>query len=347
MDDSARQDLREQSTRYRLRSAFFYEKLQEYQTLALAGVVADLLPSSHLYNWDHRVAWGIREEAFTYIAQGAQLDLIQIFCHPRLLREHPRLIAYYRNIACISQKGMRILTGVDVSGYETDSENKRSLTDAQTMALVTVLNAHMSLLIETSVYTLTVNDVTGLLFASTGAQIDGSWRNAVGAEAEKVVQRLLIKEGITRKIIAGFLFKKRSNVEIMSSAPQDEQLGQIDRYRGMILTNQTSIIFSQDPDISLLDADGKRVGVIEVKGGLDAAGVLERYGAALKTFEDARRDHPGVATILIESIVTLEVTARLAQQSFIEHFLIGDILSASADTSDRFMVRVFSLLGIV
>ncbi len=331
-------------TNYRLRSAFFYLKLKGYQTLALVTLIAELLPSDHLLNWEQRATWGISESAFAYIMHHPDLHPIHIFCHPRLLREHPRLIAYYRNIASISQKGAKALIGFDVAKYEADFENKRTLAESQAIRLAATFNEHASLIIDTSVNTLTGAEVNALLFASIGVQIDSSWRNAVGFEAQKVVQRLLIKDGITRNIVAGFLLRKGSGVDIFTAAKRDEQLGNINDYRGFILTNQTSIIFAPDPDISLLDKDGRTVGVIEVKGGLDPAGALERYGAALKSFEPARKENSGVATILVESIVTTELAERLAQNTFIEHYLISDILDVSASKYNQFMARIFALL---
>src|SRR5258708_6225395 len=84
---------------YRLRSTFFYRKLKEYNSLAFPLMIANLLPFEHLYDWKDRGSWGIGEDAFTYISTHKDLHLIQVFCHPKLLREHPRLLAYYRNIA--------------------------------------------------------------------------------------------------------------------------------------------------------------------------------------------------------------------------------------------------------
>ena len=84
---------------YRLRSTFFYRKLKEYKTLSFQGRIEPLLPVRNLYTWEERANWNIGEDAFTYISQHSSLQLIQVFCHPRLIREYSQLIAYYRNIA--------------------------------------------------------------------------------------------------------------------------------------------------------------------------------------------------------------------------------------------------------
>ena len=79
---------------YRLRSMFFYRKLKEYNTLSFPGLVAAFFPVEHLYLWDERSQWGIGSDAFDYISGNPEFHLLQVFCHPRILREHPRLIAY-------------------------------------------------------------------------------------------------------------------------------------------------------------------------------------------------------------------------------------------------------------
>ena len=273
---------------YRLRSTFFYRKLKEYKTLSFKGKIDALLPVKDLYSWECFTEWGIREEAFTYINHHPSLQLIQVFCHPRLIREHPSLLAYYRNIAALSQKAVQSLAKVNAKKFETDDKNQHSLTEDKALKLSRLFNEHISLIIDSSIETLTQEELYGILLASTGVQIDGSWRNAIGVEAEKVMQRLLIKESKERNLISA-LIPRKGEVEVYNPDKLDEQLGNIENYRGVMLANHTSILFSSEPDISLLNNEGKTVGVIEVKGGTDAAGALERYGAAKKSFEEAFR----------------------------------------------------------
>jgi len=307
---------------YRLRSTFFYRKLKEYGTLALPPMVSQLFPVEHLYSWDDRNSWAIGEDAFAYVQGHPDLHLIQVFCHPKLLREHPRLLAYYRNIAALSQKGVGYLAGVDVKKIESDKENRYSLTDDQAMKLASLFNEHISLIVDSSIQSLTSIELRGILLSSTGAQIDGSWRNAIGEEAEKVVQRLLVKEAKTRNVLAALLPKTGPGVEVYDVAKIEAQLGQIELYRGVMLTNGTSILFSSDPDVFLLDRSGSTTCAIEVKGGADPAGALERYGAAKKSFEEARRTNPRVVTILVASCITVEVRNRIQQDPLISLYFV-------------------------
>ncbi len=331
---------------YRLRSTFFYRKLREYNTLAFPLMVANLFPVEHLYSWNDRGSWGVGEDAFTYVSAHKDFHLIQVFCHPKILREHPRLLAYYRHIAALPQKAVGYLASIDVKKFETDTENRHSLTQNQAFALARLFNEHVSLIVDSSIQSLSKDDLHGILLTSTGAQIDGSWRNAIGEEAEKVVQRLLIKEAKERNLLAALIPRMGIGVEPYDPTRIEEQLGNIERYRGIMLTNKTSILFSSDPDISLLDAQGATVAVMEVKGGADPAGALERYGAAKKSFEEAKRNVPGVTTILVASCITTEVHIRIRQDLTISsYYNLTEILSEDSSYVTKFMHEIFSLLG--
>jgi DNA modification methylase len=305
---------------YRLRSTFFYRKLKEYNVLAFPSLVANITPLADLYNWDQRANWGIGEDAFTYISKHESLKLIQVFCHPKLLREYPVLLAYYRNIAALSQKSVSYLVGINTAKYEADQNNKISLNDQQIALLVRLFNEHMSLIIDSSIQSFTEQELQGLLLTSTGAQIDGAWRNAIGEEAEKVVQRLLVKEAVKLDLLSAFIPRNNTNLELFVPERLEAQLSNIGDYRGIMLNNQTSILFSSEPDISLIGKDGTTVGVIEVKGGTDPAGALERYGAAKKSFEDVLRAAPDAKTLLIASCITPEALQRIDQDKTISKY---------------------------
>jgi len=329
---------------YQLRSTFFYRKLKEYKVLTFPSIVANITPLAELYNWDQRADWGISEDAFTYISKHEDLKLIQVFCHPKLLREYPVLLAYYRNIAALSQKSVSYLIGVNVAKYETDQDNKTSLNDTQISLLVRLFNEHMSLIIDSSIQSFTEQELQGLLLTSTGAQIDGAWRNAIGEEAEKVVQRLLVKEAVKLGLLSAFIPRNGTNMEPFTPEYFETQLGNIGSYRGIMLNNQTSILFSSEPDISLIGRNGTTSGVIEVKGGTDHAGALERYGAAKKSFEDTLRSAPQAKTILVASCITPEALQRIKEDGTIfKYFNLTQIMKEKQKYSE-FVECVFMLL---
>ncbi len=232
-----------QRINYRLRSTFFYRKLKEYSTLSFPLRISELAQVEHLYSWSGCTDWGIGEDAFAYVCGNENLQLIEVFCHPRLIREHSTLVAYYRNIAVLSQKAVRNLVNVDVKRVETNGENRYPLTENQAWQLAHLFNEHISLIIDSSIESLTKEELHGILLTSTGAQIDGSWRNAIGEEAEKVVQRLLVKEAKERDLLVALIPRIGTAIELYDPEKLEEQLGNIEFYRGVMLSNHTSILF--------------------------------------------------------------------------------------------------------
>ncbi len=325
---------------YRLRSTFFYRKLKEYDTLALPAQIANFLTVEHLYNWEERTNWGIGEDAFGYISKSG-ISPIQVFCHPKILRENKVLLAYYRNIAVLSQKAVGYLVGKNLSKYEADKSDKFVLSSEDALIFARLFNEHISLIIDSSAQSFKPEELNALLLVSTGAQIDGSWRNAVGEEAEKVVQRLLIKEAVERDLLEAFIYRNSSKVEPFNKNRADKQLSSIAFYRGLMLKTQVSLIFSSEPDITLIGKNGNTLAVIEVKGGADPAGALERYGAAKKSFEHALNETPTAQTILIANCLTLEVLSRVAADKTISHYYnLSDILT-EGPKYEEFMRLIF------
>lgn len=329
---------------YRLRSTFFYRKIKEYNVLAFPSLVAHLFPSQDLYNWDERTSWGIGDDAFEYINSHPDLKMVQVFCHPRLLREYPSLLAYYRNIAALSQKSVGYLVSVDVKKYEADPDNKNTLTSQQAFTLSRLFNEHISLIIDSSLQSFNAEELNALLLTSTGAQIDGAWRNAIGEEAEKVVQSLIIKEAVKRNSLVSFIPRIGTLTEPYNPAKLEEQLGEIGKYRGVWLNNQTSILFSSEPDISLIGKHGNTAGVIEIKGGTDPAGALERYGAAKKSFAKTLSDSPTATTILIASCITPEAQERISTDKAISRFFNLTEIIKEKNKYNELVDLMFSLL---
>ncbi|MBN2095316.1 MAG: XcyI family restriction endonuclease [Candidatus Aenigmarchaeota archaeon] len=327
---------------YRLRSTFFYRKLHEYNTYTFPETIQKLIPLSEDYDWTKYKSWGITKEAFEQI-KNSNLSLIQVFSHPRILREHPVLIAYYRNVAALSQKSVSYLSGVHTMRFELGEKN--NLSEVQAKELSKLFNEHISLIIESALEDFSTEHIKGLLFASTGAQIDGSWRNAIGDEAEKVVQKLLIKEAIDLcKLTAFMLRDNHSGIEEFDKKKAKSQLDRIREFKGFTLSNKRSVIFSSEPDVSIIDKDGSTIAVIEVKGGADPAGALERYGAAKKSFEEAIRQNREVVTIFVASCITSEVEERVKKDKTIKHFYNLTALLTHEDQREEFLKHIFRKL---
>lgn len=326
---------------YRLRSTFFYRKLQEYKTLELPETLAQLIPHSEHYTWESYKNWGITENAYDLITK-SELNIIQVFSHPKLLREHPHLIGYYRNVAVLSQKATTYLSGVDPQRFE--ESNKTDLTEAQSLKLSMLYNEHLSLIIENAFGQFEEKEIHGLMLASTGAQIDGSWRNSIGEEAEKVVQIMLAQQAVERNLLQAFIMRINGEVLKPSSETIERVIKNIKEIKGLMLTNNKSILFSSEPDVTVLDKDGKTQLVIEVKGGTDPAGALERYGASKKSFEHILKENKKAVTCFVASCITSEMKKRVDNDKTISKYFNLTTVVTDERTKEIFLNYIFKML---
>lgn len=114
--------------------------------------------------------------------------------------------------------------------------------------------------------------------------------------------------------------------------------------RAIHLRNGTSMVFGAEPDIALLAPAGQTMAVIEVKGGKDPAGALERYGAARKSFERTLEDNPDVITICLASCITDEVKRRLAEDAIVQRVFNLTVLLGDEAQRNDFLAYVGKLL---
>lgn len=326
---------------YRLRSTFFYRRLHEYHTFEFPAIIKELIPHSDNFNWDDYQKWGISQSAFGLI-QKSGLELIQVFSHTRLLRENPKLVAYYRNVAVLSQKATKYLIQLDPSKYEDG--NKTELSENYALKFSKLFNEHISLIIESAFEKIEEIELHGILFASTGSQIDGSWRNAIGEEAEQAVQRLLVQEAIRRKLLHAFIKKDDNSIITLKDEKSEKLLKNIKGCKGIMLTNQRSILFSSEPDISILDKNGETLLVIEIKGGIDPAGALERYGAAKKSLEESKRQNRKVKTCIVASCITEEVKVRMKRDRAISKYINLTEVMTKSNKKENFFKYVFDII---
>jgi len=326
--------------RYRLRSTFFLRKLKQYHTHELLETIHNLTPQGKRYDWKDCDEWGVSKRTFRRIST-SKVSLIQVFSHPKLLRKHPFLVAYYRNIAALSQKSVRYLSGISPTGFE--SGEKKDMTLAQARALSRLFNEHISLIIDDAAEELDDEDLKGLLFASTGAQIDGSWRNAIGIEAERAVLGILYREAIGLDQVADLRNGQLQFGELGDTEDIDQRNG-CEELRCVTLKNKRSILFSSDPDISLIDSDGSTIAAIEVKGGTDPAGALERYGAAKKSFEEDSRKNKRTVTVLVASCITPEVEKRIKKDRTIKKYFNLTAILTEERAKKKFLDYIFKNL---
>jgi hypothetical protein len=247
------------------KSLFFHIKLHEWMLLETAEQLEQLRGDQ--LDWDHLEQLGISRRAWNKVIHSG-VKPVMVFAHPEVLRQYPRLTGYYRMLAMVSQKSMSRLR-LPVNAFEDGS---RTPTQDEAQRIAYHLNSIISRLVEgDEVIRLREMDIWRGMAA--GAQAQGSWQNAKGKEAEILVKELVRQQAHRVGI-------KHENDTSIS------------------LVNGLEVRFSDDPDVSV-ERQGQVTAVIEIKGGIDPAGALERLGAAIKTLQRVKQKFEGCITILL------------------------------------------------
>ena len=111
------------------------------------------------------------------------------------------------------------------------------------------------------------------------------------------------------------------------------------------LDDGRTLVFADEPDIAIYRSDVPEEVAVEVKGGIDQAGVLERIGATLKSLRRTRQENPNSITILI--IQDVSMTERARQDLRINTDTVTLIFSAQAIVEDEEQRgQFFNAIGI-
>lgn len=320
MTNSSLQREAEQA-RYTLRSSFFYRVHSSWPNLVqMAGLARQLSP-----NWRGRQNLGISQSAWNRINR-ERIDPVLVFCHPEVIKATPALIAYYRCLALLPQKGAQRLA---YSTQKFENGTRTSLTERQAVKLAQVFNGLISLLIESDPrWSLEKAQIAALL--NLGTQINGSWRNEIGAEGSRRVKELLVSHFAEAGLVQAAVRTDGSQVD-PGSLTGAVEAPPIETIRSFTTQNGYIFAFGSEPDISIRNANGVLVCTIEVKYGLDPAGALERYGAAKKSFEQATRDNRRVHNVYLASCITPEVRNRINEDRLVnEDFNLTEVLGDTA-----------------
>jgi len=218
-----------------------------------------------------------------------------VFAHPTLLQQYPRVSKYYRGISLLSQKQVQQLA-VSVSDWEKD-ERAISITDEKALKVVRLYNSIVSSIIEGHTGWTLDNGYRNII-ATMGISLDGTFRNKIGQMAEEAIKSK-IREWLEAR-----------NLVLSEVSPTQFELD-----------NEITMRFGSEPDIEFTREDCAIV-TIEIKGGKDRAGALERLGAMQKSFSETP---PGCVNFLIAGVVTPEMQTRLDQIGAIKVYLLDDI----------------------
>lgn len=293
------------------KSAFFHRKLHEWKLLEIADQI-DQVRGENL-NWDNL---NISEQAWNKVIHRG-IKPVVVFAHPFVLQTVHGSVGYYRMLAMVSQKSMKRV-GISLDSYEV---GKPIPNEAMAITIAQHLNRIVSVLVEAD------EEIDAREFdlwrgMAAGSQAQGSWQNNKGASAEVAIREIILRRLQEREIISG---EEASTTKI--------ELGD-----GRIL------VFADEPDVAIYQNDVPQVAV-EIKGGIDPAGVLERIGAALKSLQRTRQENPNSVTVLILQDVSMTERAKedlnLSTGTVTFLFNAKAILENEAERD-----RLFQILGI-
>ena len=238
----------------------------------------------------------ISSEAWIYVFQSG-FPPRKVFVHPDLLIIHPEASAYYRGIALLPQKRVAELA-VPVNSWERKGQQAKVSTD-KAKIVARLYNTVISSIIEGATDWTMENGYRNVV-ATMAIGLDGSMRNVIGKDAEALV----------KERVASWLKEQ----QLIASC--NDQNTVFELIKGYMM------FYKPEPDIEF-QKNGKIVATIEIKGGRDKAGALERLGAMTKSFENTP---PGCVNMLIAGVITEEMQNRLQNIGVVKVFLLDDVV---------------------
>jgi hypothetical protein len=298
------------------KSEFFHQKLHDYGLLEIAYSLESVQGENLDWNLEEL---GISETAWNRVIHRG-IKPICVFAHPYILETIVRSVGYYRGLAMVSLKSMSNIK-LSIERFET-GRNKRPLDEEKAQAVAHRLNALISRLIEAD------DQIDPREFdlwrgMTAGSTAQGSWQNKKGEAAEE-----LVKGFVKRRIRGKGLLAGESDDGAMAT-----------------LTDGRTVRYGAEPDIAFYDEGQEILAAVEIKGGIDTAGVLERVGAAIKSLSRAKNENPAAVTMLIMYRVAMTEQAQQdleAHRNDIDHwFTIEDVLNR-----DDVRQEIFEVLNI-
>lgn len=275
--------------------------------------------------WEPLSGLMIDEEVWRYATNRQKYDPRIVFCHPDILRYQPRTSIYYRALCGLSLKAARSYFG-SIESLEAGNPRAR-LDEVKARKMAQVYNTFICSIIKNS-SDWTLENGRRTILATLGITLDGKMRNRIGAIAEDRIRRLIV-EWLLNK---GLVVSPSLNAETIKTSDSLPR-----RYS---LNGDLTMRFGSDPDIQFTRA-GQLLTIIEIKGGIDPAGALERYGAATKSFQHARKVSSKCRNFYLGAVFTPELERRIAGDSLVERaFDIVEILQKEQERK-RFFQELF------
>lgn len=329
---------------YMLRATFFLEQLESTGFFSLSESASKIVRERGPgLSWEDKEDYGIDGMAWDLLAKTGMNPSL-VFCHPDILKSYPSMLRYYRSVALIPQKGLSTISGF--SAVSAVEEGWRPISENKLMPVVVAINEVLCAMIK-QVESLDEAKVKSMMFATAGIGIDGSWRNKIGSEGERVIRSLILRNLLENKEVVAFNIKSADTVPL-GDVIAEEILSDINRIKSFSLVNGATVVFGSEPDVQFNAADGSVLGGVEIKAGLDPAGALERLGAMFKSFENMLGRYPNAETILVASCITDQVDKRLrSSRSVRQTYVLTEVLSNKDGVGQKFCNSIRGVLGLV
>lgn len=278
------------------RSEVIAERIARRTDERLRGLIAEYRDTLSFALLDDLM---ISEAAWARVASAGYAPQL-VFAHPDVLQALPRSSEYYRGLALLPRKRVSALA-VPVDKWESP-EAAAMVRPEAALRVARLYNAVISSLIEGAAGWTLENGYRNIV-ANMGIGLDGTIRNLIGQDAEDLVKGRML-DWLSIQDLIGRVARRGSEYELRG--------GYVMKY-------------GSEPDIEFRRSaiDGAPViATIEIKGGTDPAGALERLGAIQKSFEQTP---PGCVNILIAGVITAEMEDRLNALGITQRYLLSNL----------------------
>jgi len=246
-----------------------------------------------------------------------------VFCHPEVLLDRPTTSLYYRGLCGLSIKAVKDYFGA-VENLEKGSL-RAILSQEKAFRMARTYNMFICSIINNSTKW-TLDNGYRTIIATLGISIDGTMRNQVGKIGEERIRSLIIEWAHNHGLIVEPSIKED---DIFDSS-----------HKTFNLKENIAMRFGSEPDISFI-RDNELLAVIEIKGGIDPAGALERYGAAKKSFEHSVDISKRCKNIYLGAVYTKELKRRIREDRLVEKYYDIIELLDNPEKRDDFFNEIF------
>ncbi len=268
-----------------------------------------------------------------YVGEGYLKKLAQFgirgevfFPVPCILKAYPYLLGYYRLLYGLSQKEFYGKSPFNrFKRLEESGDIPGTISCEDIEKLCKSLIGTACILVE-SMDSMSVDIVSHLQLLTLGAQLRGSYNNAIGEGATLEVV------GLIRDITSKYITEDEGNKIVLINDSG----------------NIINIDFLSDPDVRIigqLDCEVRPILSIEIKGGKDVSNVHNRMGEAEKSHQKAKEHGFREFWTLLRAGIDMEMAHRESPTT--NHFFrIDEILDKTTPEHKKFKELLCSFIGI-